>query len=98
MTFLTLLIAAAAFALFALSTDEVHGRQLRRRPSASEARRLRTGAWIALALAFSCAIAASGWIFGPILWAGAAMAAAGLVFLTVNFLGSRPGTSVRRER
>ena len=50
--------------------------------------------WLALAAAFVPAIAARGWVFGPILWVGAMMAGAAIVFLALNLL---PDTRAQRS-
>lgn len=86
MTIIALFATIAAFALFALSTDEHHQRRLGRRPPARLRHRLRLWAWAAVALAFVSAIIARGWIYGPILWFGVLMLGAGLVFLALNLV------------
>lgn len=84
MTGVTLFFCTLGFAFLGLATDEHHGRRLGRRPSAQTRRRLRIGGWIALFTAFPPAIVAQGWIYGPVLWSGAMMAGAGVVFLALN--------------
>ncbi len=88
MTIAVLILSLLAFALFALSTDDHHRRRLGRRPDAMLRRRLRVGAWLALAAAFPCAVASRGWVFGPVLWIAVVMLAAGVVFLAANLIPS----------
>jgi len=86
MTPLAALAAIAAFALFALSTDPHALTRLGARPS-PPTRRLRRGlAWALLVLAFVFAVAGAGWVFGPVLWFGLVMFAAGATFLALNLL------------
>jgi len=87
----SLLLCVAAFACFGFATDEHHHRLTGRRPGAGVRRRWRGAAWCALALALAAAVAARGWAFGPVLWSGAAMFGAGLVFLALNFGPRRAG-------
>lgn len=61
------------------------GRASRGRLPPRAAYRLRLLAWAVLALSFALAVAARGWVFGPVVWAGLVMLAAGLVFLFLNF-------------
>lgn len=84
MSLLSLLCAMAAFAVLGLATDEHHLRQFGTRASPLRKRRLRVIAWVALALSFPPAIFARGWVFGPVLWSGLVMLAAGAVFLFLN--------------
>lgn len=92
----TLSLALIAFALLALATDDHHRHRIGHRSSAVVKRRMRIGAWTALALSFPCAILARGWIFGPVMWTAIIMLAAGAVFLGVNLIpashapGKRP--------
>jgi len=95
MTILALLLASAAFTLFALATQDLHQRFFRTRPVRRRQRRLRLAAWAALLLALLPSFAAKGPVFGPIWWAGLVMLAAALVFLTVNFW---PGHGIRSSR
>jgi hypothetical protein len=46
---------------------------------------MRIAGWLLVAAAFPLAMLASGAVFGPILWAGVLMLAAGIVFLALNF-------------
>ncbi|SEI75529.1 Protein of unknown function [Sphingomonas sp. OV641] len=85
MTTLAFLLSLAAFGVFGFATDDHHHRLTGRRPTPSWKARSRAAAWVMLALAFVAAIAARGWVFGPVLWFGAIMVAAGLVFLALNF-------------
>lgn len=91
MTLLTLLIAAAAMALFGLATPAHHGRRLRGPLPPARRRAMRIAAWGLVALTFAPAIAGSGGVIGPILAAGALMAGAGAVFLALNLLPARKG-------
>ena len=86
MTILSALAALLAFGLFGLAMDQHHLKRMGSKPSHRRKGRMRTGAWAALLLAFPLAIAAKGWIFGPVLWCGLIMLAAGSVFLALNFL------------
>jgi hypothetical protein len=86
MTLACILCAIAGFALFGLAVDTHHQRRLRARPSRFRQRRMRAAAWAMIALAFVPAIASAGWVFGPILWVGAIMLGAAVVFLTLNFV------------
>jgi hypothetical protein len=83
-----LLLCVAAFGAFGYATDEHHHRLTGRRLDPRGKRRWRSAAWGALAAALAAAVAARGWAFGPVLWSGTAMFAAGLVFLALN-LGPR---------
>jgi hypothetical protein len=83
------LMATIAFALLGLTTDEHSRKRIGRRPDPVRAKRMRLAAWAALALSFPLAVAAQGWIFGPILWIATTMLGAALVFLALNFLPQR---------
>ncbi len=85
MTLAALCCALACFALLGCATDAHHQRRFGARASGARKRRMRLGAWTALALSFCLAVAARGWVFGPVVWAGLAMLAAGAVFLFLNF-------------
>ena len=89
MNILSLLLATAAFVLLGLATDAHHRRRFGCCPQARRRRILRTGGWLALVASVVPAILARGWIFGPILWAGAIMAGAGIAFLALNFIPPR---------
>ncbi|AQR73648.1 DUF3325 domain-containing protein [Sphingomonas sp. LM7] len=84
MSLITLLFAIGAFALFGFATDEHHQRRLNKRPDIATKKRLRIAAWVLIVAAFPPALAASGGVFGPILWAGMLMLGAGIVFLILN--------------
>lgn len=86
---MTLVLATLAFALLALATDAHHLARFGRRPLPPLKRAMRAGAWGALALGFVAGVAAHGWVFGPLHWAGAVMLGAGLVFLALNLLPQR---------
>ena len=89
MSVLSLLLATAAFVLLGLATDAHHRRGFGACPQAKRRRMLRTGGWLALIASVVPAMVARGWIFGPILWAGAIMAGAGIAFLALNFIPAR---------
>ncbi|WP_343520170.1 DUF3325 family protein [Sphingomonas sp.] len=93
MTAIALILTTLAFALFGLATDAHHHKRLGKRPDAVTALTMRGGAWAALAAAFPFAIAAQGWVFGPILWVALLMLGAGLVFLALNLI---PGPAGRK--
>jgi len=80
------LVCILAFLLFGLATEAHHRRRCAGPLSSRRRRLLRIGAWSALAVAFVLAIAAAGWIFGPVLWTGAVMAGAAAAFLALNLL------------
>jgi hypothetical protein len=89
MSILSLLLATAAFVLLGLATDAHHRRRFGYCPQQRRRTMLRTGGWLALIASVAPAILARGWIFGPILWAGAIMAGAGVAFLALNLLPAR---------
>lgn len=94
MTAVPLILSIAAFLLLGLSSDAHHRRRFGVCPAAARRARLRAMGWLALAAAFVPAIAARGWVFGPILWVGAMMAGAAIVFLALNLL---PDTRAQRS-
>jgi hypothetical protein len=69
--------------------DDHHQKQLGRRPPPAFKRRMRIGAWFALAASTPFAVMSHGWIFGPVMWSGEIMLGAAIVFLTLNFLPAR---------
>ena len=87
---MTFVLTLLAFLLFALATDTHHLRQLGRRPLPLLKRGLRGGAWAVLAAAFGAAVMARGWVYGPLLWAGAVMLGAGVAYLALNLLPPVP--------
>lgn len=89
MSILSLLLTTAAFGLLGLATDGHHRRRFGHCPHATQRRMLRAGGWLALVASVVPAILSRGWIFGPILWAGAIMTGAGIAFLALNFLPTR---------
>lgn len=89
MSALSLLLATAAFALLGLATDAHHLGRFGTHPTARRRWMLRLGGWLALIASTLPAMLARGWIFGPILWAGAIMAGAGIAFLALNFIPAR---------
>lgn len=102
MTAIALICGVIAFALFAASTDDHHQRRFGSRPSARRKRRLRVLAWASVIACFACAIVASGWIYGPVLWLGLLMLGAGIVFLSLNLIPAsgrvspaRPAPSIK---
>ena len=86
MILIALSCSIVAFALFAASTDEHHQKRLGGRPTAARKLRLRIAAWIAIAACFASAVAARGWVFGPVTWFGLVMLGAGAVFLSLNLI------------
>lgn len=86
MTILSLLLALASFALLGIATDGHYQRRFGHRLPATRRQRLRMAAWLALAASTAPAIAAAGWIFGPVIWSGLVMLAAGAVFLVLNLM------------
>lgn len=86
MTLLCVLCAVVAFLLFGLSTDNHHRQRIGFKTDARRKRALRAGAWLAVALCLPLAFAAQGPVFGPILWLGALMSGAGVVFLFLNLV------------
>lgn len=86
---LAMLLAVAGFAGFGLSTDAHHRRWFGGKPTSAGKGVLRGAAWLALAAAFVAAIAAQGWVFGPMLWFGCIMFGAGAVFLFLNLAPAR---------
>ncbi len=93
---IALLLAVVAFALLGLATDAHHGRWYRRRPDAATKRRFRRIAWSLLAVSFVPSVLARGWAFGPVVWSGLVMLAAGGVFLFLNF-ASPPAARTDRK-
>lgn len=86
MSLLPLLLATSAFLLFGLATDAHHRQRFGVPPGARRRGVFRRIGWLALAAAFIVAILAQGWVFGPILWSGAAMAGAAAAFLALNMI------------
>lgn len=84
MSLLSLLFAVAAFLMFGLATDEHHQRSFGRRPDPAVRRRMRIAGWLSVGAAFPPALLGNGAVFGPILWVGVLMFAAGIVFLALN--------------
>jgi predicted aminopeptidase len=84
MTILGLLLATIAFALFGIATDAHHRGFFGARADRTKARRMRGAGWVLLAAAIPAAIAAQGWIYGPVLWFATLMLGAGIVFLALN--------------
>lgn len=89
MTALAFLLSVAAFALFGLSSHAHHRRWFGGTITSAGKGVLRGGAWLALAFGFVAAVAASGWIFGPVLWFGMIMLGAAVVFLFLNLAPAR---------
>lgn len=86
MTLLALILATFGFALFAVAS-EPHARRFAFVPVGNAPRRRwRRAGWIALIAALPPSVAASGWVFGPVLWSGLVMLGAGLVFVTLNLI------------
>lgn len=97
MTLLCQLCAILAFALFGLADDAHHQRRFGHRASAVVKRRMRAAAGILVVAAFPAAILARGWVFGPILWSGALMLGAGIIFLSLNLLFKAPSSAHRGQ-
>lgn len=89
MTWLTLILAVLAFGCLGSATDDHQQRLTGRRLASATKAGWRAGAWVALAVAFGSAVAARGWVFGPVLWCGVVMLAAGIVFVALNFMPRR---------
>ncbi|MXP27027.1 DUF3325 family protein [Altererythrobacter indicus] len=86
---LAFILLVAAFLAMGLA-DKQHGaKRLPRRPTPETARRMQRTGRVLIAASFPPAIAAEGWIFGPVLWSGLLMAGAGAAFLALNFLPDR---------
>lgn len=81
-----LICSLAAFALFGCATEAHHLKRFGRRPTPVRRVRMRQIAWIALILSFGLSVAARGWVFGPVVWPGLLMLAAGAVFLCLNLV------------
>jgi len=79
-------LLATAFLLFGLATDRHHERRFGRRPDPRFVRRCRAAAWTLVGVALAAAVSARGWVFGPVAWAGLAMAGAAVSFLALNLL------------
>lgn len=94
MTALATLCAVAAFLALGLATDRHHESRFARRLPAEDARRWRMVGWALLLAAFAAAIVARGWVLGPVLWAGLAMAGAAASFLWLNL---QPGSGNARR-
>jgi hypothetical protein len=92
MSILALILCILAFVSPGLAM-EPHHRRLGGSPGPMAKACMRFVAAAALLLAFLLAILASGWIFGPILWAGEVMLGAGIAFLALNFTPTRQGRS-----
>ncbi len=89
MNVLSVGLCVVAFMLLGLATDAHHRQRFGQCPPARRRRLLRNGGWLALVASGVPAILACGWIFGPILWAGAIMTGAGVAFLALNLIPAR---------
>lgn len=98
MIWIALMCALTAFALFGLSMDDHHQRRFGTRPAPSRKRRMRSAAWGLLIIALPLAAGSHGWIFGPVLWFGLIMLAAGAVFLFLNFIAPPTKTGSARRK
>lgn len=85
MTGAALAFALLGFGLLGSATDAHDQHRFGVRATGARKHRMRLGAWAALVVSFLLAVAARGWVFGPVVWAGLAMLAAGAVFLFLNF-------------
>jgi len=90
MSILILNSAALAFSAFAAKGivmdrhyADLHGRG--KEPKPATRLRLRTLAWLALALSFAACIASSGWHIGPVLWCGVLSIAAWTVAILLQY-------------
>jgi fatty acid desaturase len=95
MTALPFLLAALAFSLFGLATDQHHGKRLRRPCPKRRATALRGAAVMSLALGFALSLHVWGAVFGPIGWAATVMSGAALAFCGLNFVPLRGPRSRR---
>lgn len=86
MIWVALWCALAAFLLLGLSTAQHYQRRFGARPHADRQRLLRLIAWLLLATSFVLAFAARGPVFGPVIWVGLVIFAAGISFLSLNFI------------
>ena len=84
-----LVASLAAFVLLGAQSDQHRRRWLGNAPLPSTRRIYRRAAWGALALAFALAVAARGWVYGPIWWSALVMVGAGGVFLFLNLVPPR---------
>ncbi len=89
MTWLAFALSLLAFACFGFATDDHHHRLTGRRLAPDSKTRWQAYAWFALMGAFGTAVASRGWAFGPVLWLGAVMLSAGIVFLSLNLRPQR---------
>lgn len=94
---LPFLLAALAFLLFGLATDQHHGRRFRRPCPARRATAMRAAAVAALALGFLLSCAVWGAVFGPIGWSASVMSGAALAFVALNFVPLPRARSRRHE-
>ena len=85
MIVLAFVLAIAGFVAFGLSTHAQYRQWFGDSIDPPLRRLLRIGAWLSVAGAFIASVAARGWVFGPVVWFGAIMFGAGLVFLLLNF-------------
>ena len=83
MSIICLALTTLAFALFA-SAGGPHARRFGLAQDKPAKRRRRYIAGAVLVAALPPAIAATGWVFGRILWSGAVILGAGLVFASLN--------------
>ena len=90
MIVLSFLLATFGFLLFALATDQHHGKRFRSACPKPRAIALRTAACVCLALGFALSLRAWGPVIGPIGWVATLMAGAALVFCGVNFAPQAP--------
>lgn len=89
MAYIGLIVTIVAFLLFGLTNDEHHRRLRGARPDKDVKRTLKYAAALALCLALFMLAFAYGWGMGLIIWSAETMLAAGLVFLSLNFLPDR---------
>jgi hypothetical protein len=92
-SFVVVLLTAAAFLLLGLATHEHHRRHLPLSLTPALRRRARIVGWLLLGAALPLSVLDQGPIFGPVFWVAACMSGAGLAFLLLNVLhapDSRP--------
>lgn len=86
MEILGFLLALIAFGLFGLVNDDHYRDLFGKRPDKLMKKRLKQGASVVLILSFFATCLGRGWVMGPVIWTGEIMLAAGVVFLSFNFM------------
>ncbi|WP_183926319.1 DUF3325 domain-containing protein [Sphingomonas sp. BK069] len=93
MSFVVVLLTAAAFLLLGLATHEHHRRHLPLPLTPASRRRARVVGWLLLGAALPLSVLDQGPIFGPVFWVATCMSGAGLAFVLLNVIhapDSRP--------